>query len=109
MIFILCNESRKNLIGKYHFRIKCDAKRCKLCEESFTAGEKDVASYRCADECEKCKLCDGPDAKDVPQCEKWCKKGPAVCRSACYKGIAVCGLCSLNGQCNLLYPYGKKK
>lgn len=98
--------NKKSTKVNFDFRITCDAERCKTCEDAFTAGEVDVASFRCADECEKCKLCEG---QSIPECKKWCRAGAPGCRAICYKGIAVCGLCSLLGQCNLLYPYGKKK
>merc|ERR1712029_375280 len=104
-------------------KIDCNAERCGICEEAFTAGEEDIASVRCSDSCEACAGGEGGEetvrrkkregvgaGSDEPRPlpEKWCANGAPVCRSACYKWQAVCSLCALLGECNLLYPYGRK-
>ena len=76
--------------------------------------------------CGQCDECGGDadregrtfnDYEDPPDCERKvfvktmtevCAQGASICRSHCYKGRAICSLCALTGQCNLLYPYGKK-
>merc|ERR1712176_1609362 len=100
-------------------KIDCNAERCGICEEAFTAGEEDIASVRCSDSCEACAGGEGgeetvrrkkrnglSEPTDLP--DAWCERSTAYCRSVCYKYKAVCSLCSLLGECNLLYPFGKK-
>ena len=47
------------IFSLFYYRIDCNAERCGICEEAFTAGEEDIASVRCSDSCEACAGGDG--------------------------------------------------
>ena len=113
MVVFLERKTLKLWIFTYfYFRITCDADRCAECEETFgTADDQsDIASTHCARTCAKCEEGDFPeDEPGFAFCELQAEKGSSICRYACWKRKAVCSLCALLEQCNLFYPYGKKK